>query len=113
MIITILKIIANQENRQEILDILRSMEGQTRAQHGCMDCGIYEEYGESQSILYMEQWSLEEELQNHIRSNLYRRVLAAMELAIEPPIYCIHMVSETKGLELIESLRTSRPVVNE
>jgi len=41
----------------------------------------------------------------HIRSNLYSRVLNAIELASKPPEVWFHEDSETTGIELIEAMR--------
>ena len=74
-----------------------------------MDCAVYTDQGEAQTILYLEQWQSRESLDRHIRSELYFRVLSAMELAREPPEICFHEVSDTRGLEYVESLRTALP----
>jgi len=52
-----------------------------------------------------EQWESEEALHEHIRSDLYRHLLAAMELSKQPPEVMFHYFSETKGFELVEELR--------
>ena len=70
-----------------------------------MDCGVYTDQGEMQTILYLEQWQSRELLDRHIRSELYFRVLSAMELADEPPEIYFHEVSDTRGLEYVEALR--------
>jgi hypothetical protein len=56
-------------------------------------------------IRYAEQWDSEEALNDHIRSDLYRRVLAAMEFSKQPPEIIFHFTSHTKGFELVEALR--------
>ena len=56
-------------------------------------------------MLYVEQWESEEDLQRHIRSDLYRRILEAMELSCRSPEVSFHSVSATAGMELIEALR--------
>jgi len=48
--------------------------------------------------------------QRHIRSDLYLRVLNAIELADELPEICFHEGSETTGIELIEAIRTESKV---
>lgn len=56
-------------------------------------------------IRYAEQWESEEALHDHIRSDLYRRVLAAMELSKQQPEVTFYYCSQSKGLELIEAAR--------
>jgi hypothetical protein len=50
-----------------------------------------------------------EALDRHIRPKLYFRVLSAMEFANEPPEIYFHEISETRGFEYIEALRTASP----
>jgi hypothetical protein len=56
-------------------------------------------------IGYGEQWASEDDLYEHVRSDIYRRLLAAMELSRRPPEIQFHFVGETKGFELVESVR--------
>ena len=109
MILSFLKINPFPGQRQVVLDILRSVIGSTRLRSGCIDCAVYTDQGEAQTILYLEQWQSREPLDRHIRSELYFRVLSAMELANEPPEIYFHEVSDTRGLEYVESLRTASP----
>lgn len=105
MVLSLIKMKAAPGRRQPLLEVLRYVEGQTRLKQGCADCAVYEERDQRQTILYVEQWRTREELDRHIRSDLYLRILAAMELSSERPEISFHEVSETKGLELIEGLR--------
>jgi quinol monooxygenase YgiN len=109
MILSFVKINPLPGKQQVVVDILRSVIGQTRVKSGCMDCAFYTDQGEGQTILYFEQWQSREPLDRHIRSELYFRVLSAMELANEQPEIYFHEVSETRGLEYIEALRTALP----
>jgi len=109
MILSFVKINPLPGKRQVVLDILRSVIGPTRVKSGCMDCAVYTDQGEGQTILYLEQWQSREHLERHIRSELYFRVLSAMELANEAPEIYFHEVSDTRGLEYIKALRTPLP----
>ena len=109
MILSFAKINPLPGKQQVVLDILRSVIGRTRVKSGCMDCAVYTDQGEAQTILYLEQWQSREPLDRHIRSELYFRVLSAMELANEAPEIYFHEVSETRGFEYIEALRTALP----
>ena len=109
MILLFLKINPLPGKQQVVVDILRSVIGITRLRSGCMDCAVYTDQGEAQTILYLEQWQSREPMDRHIRSELYFRVLSAMELANEAPEIYFHEVSDTRGLEYVESLRTPLP----
>jgi quinol monooxygenase YgiN len=107
MIIATLKMIPRDEKRREILDILLTVKGPVLAERGCLSCGIYEEHDEEQSLLYVELWRSLEELERHIRSSSYAKILEAMELSLLLPEISFFESKETDGLALIENLRSS------
>ena len=109
MILSFARINPLPGKQQVVLDVLRSVTGPTRLKSGCMDCAVYADQGEAQTILYLEQSQSRKPLERHLQSELYFRVLSAMELANEAPEIYFHEVSDTKGFEYIEALRTPLP----
>jgi len=109
MILSFAKINPLPGKQQVVLDIFQSVIVPTRLKSGCIDCAVYTDQGEAQMILYLEQWESRKSLDRHIRSELYFRVLSAMELAGEPPEIYFHEVLDTIGLEYVKSLRTALP----
>lgn len=108
MTIFILKIIPRKGKRQEIISLLDSVENHAQLKGRCLECSHFEQRGEEGRILYMEHWHSSQELEQHIQSSIYLRILTAMELAAEAPQINFYEVSETKGLELVESLRITQ-----
>ena len=107
MIISTLRIEPPPKKHLHVLDILRSVQGPTLAQPGCVSCDIFVDSGLDRAILFFEQWECEAALHQHIGSDLYRRILAAIELAKTRPEIHFHLVSTTQGMELVERLRRS------
>jgi quinol monooxygenase YgiN len=105
MVISILRITSSPKLEARVLEILRSVLGPTQTQQGCLSCRIYEEKGPDHATLLCAHWDTEATLHEHIRSDSYRRVLAACELSKRPPEFCLHHVSRTQGMDLIEQLR--------
>lgn len=105
MIIASIRIDPVPDKRQSVIDILMSIKTLTSLKHGCLSCEIYEENGDGQKILYIEEWQERELMYQHIRSNLYLRVLNAVELACKPPEIHFYEDSETTGIGLIEDVR--------
>ena len=105
MELTTLRIFPSREQRRHVLSVLRSVQGPTAIKPGCRCCRIYEEDGHDEAILYMECWDSEEDFERHIRSDMYRRVLEAMELSGRPPELKVHRITESRGIELIGALR--------
>jgi quinol monooxygenase YgiN len=104
MIIALLKISPMPDKRQAIIEILMSVKTMTIFKPGCISCDIYEEHGDGK-ILYIERWQAKENMHQHIRSNLYLRILNSMELSSEPPEVSFHEGGETTGIELIQAIR--------
>ena len=72
---------------------------------GCVGCWVSEEDYLHNHIRYAEQWESEQALHNHLRSDLYRRILNAMELSKRPPEVGFYHTTEKQGFELIETVR--------
>ena len=108
-----LELIPLADKREALLDILLSVRERTQTKSGCLRCAFYSGCGGNNTILYVEQWYSKGELLQHIQSDLYRRILVAMELAGEPPEVRFYEVLESAGMELIERLRKSPAEENE
>jgi quinol monooxygenase YgiN len=107
VVISTLRLIPAPERRRETIEVLRSVQGPTQAQPDCLDCRIYEEENSGRAILYYERWQTEAGLHQHVRSDLYRRLLATLELSSRPPEIRFDSVAASAGMELIEGLRAS------
>jgi len=110
MIVSIVKIVPLPDKRVEVLDILATVTGPTQSEPGCLDCSLLEEHGDEYAIFYVEQWRSEQEMNRHIRSSLYDRVLQAMDLSRTPPDVKYHEISHSSGLELVSVLRNIDPL---
>ncbi len=96
------------EKRDEALAILRSMAERTRVEYGCIACRIFRDVEEENSIMLEEIWKNEENLNRHLRSNEYRNVLLAMEMAVKQPEIRFETVSHSTGVETMEKVRMVR-----
>jgi quinol monooxygenase YgiN len=107
MIVGTLRILPAPERRAQVLEVFRGVQGPVRAQPGCLACHIYEEQGAEPAVVLVERWESQEELEAHLRSETYRRILEAIELSGAPPEVRFDYVSATHGMDLIE--RSRRP----
>lgn len=108
MIVAILKLVPHADKRREVLDILLSVKGPAMADPDCLDCCVYESCDEERSILFLELWQTLTELERHVRSSDYLRILEAMELSATIPELSYFRAEEPMGLELVE--RARKPV---
>ena len=106
VVFSVISIFPSPKQRNQVIEILRSVEDLTRPIPGCGGCWLCEDDCLHSHVRYIEQWDSEEALQSHVRSDLYRRVLAAIELSKQKPEVKFYYTSEIKGFDLIESLRS-------
>ena len=110
MIVGTLRILPAPDRRAEVLEVFRGIQGPVRAQPGCVACHIYEEQGPEPAVVLVERWESQTALEAHLRSEAYRRILGAIELAGHPPEVCFDYVSGSEGMDLIErSHQPGRP----
>jgi quinol monooxygenase YgiN len=105
VVFSIIKICPAPKQRNQAIEILRSVQDLTRPSAGCLGCWLSEEDSLHNHIRYAEQWETEEALHDHICSHLYLRLLAALELSKQLPEVTFYYTAATKGFELIETLR--------
>ena len=107
MILSKLRLFPAPQDRRQVLAALRSVVGPTQAEPSCSAAQVYEEDGPEAAILYVEEWGSESEFRDHVRSELYRRILAAIDLSKSAPEVCFYTVSNVQGLELVRQIRES------
>ena len=105
MLIASFRLFPVRERRGQVLGILQAIQGPTKAHPHCSSCQLYEEEGYEESILYIEHWDSELEFHRHVRSDLYRQALEAVEFSCRAPEIHFHRVSDTRGIDLLEELR--------
>jgi len=105
MVYTSVKVMLSNVHRDEAIRIVRSLLGPTSAASGCVSCGHYIDAQNENRLCYVEEWQTEEDLKRHIRSDDYRKLLALIDLATEPPDLKFHMVSDTLGMEYLIRVR--------
>jgi quinol monooxygenase YgiN len=105
MILANIRMKISPQKRDEALRILRSTAEGNRVLPGCLSCRIYEDFQEDNMIMFEESWRSEEELEQHLRSEEYHKVLLLMEMALQPPEVLFNRVLSSSGIETIEKAR--------
>lgn len=106
MVFVWLEISAVPGRATEMIRALRSHMVQAQAEEGCVACHLYTEPDNSESICYTEEWETCELLESQIRSGRFARLLFVMESSAESPTLKFFFVSETRGLDYIEEVRS-------
>ncbi len=102
MITSTIRITASKNPNDEIVRLLRSLIEPTRVESGCVSCGLYKDLHDPSIIIWVEEWNTQEDLERHLRSRQYKKILAAFDMSSEQPDMRFNTVVETKGMKLIE-----------
>jgi quinol monooxygenase YgiN len=78
----------------------------TRAEPGCISCRIYRDVQQEHTIMLEELWTTHRELEQHLRSPGYQRVLLVVEMSKGQPEIRFNTISHTSGFEAIAEART-------
>ncbi len=108
MIQATLKMSFAPQTIDEALQILCSMIERIRAESGCISCSVYHDTENENLVVFEEKWRSDGDLQSHLRSECYRRVLLVMEMAERPPDIRFDTITDSSGVEIIEKARTKK-----
>ena len=111
VILLVLKIAAKSNRVQPMIQALRSVMLPIQLDRGCGGCHLYEDTGEPNSFFYVEKWATQRDLEREIRSDRFTRLLSIMESSPTPPVLEFWFVPQTRGLDYIAEIRTSRPTL--
>lgn len=105
MIYANLKIVAPPNRSIAILNALRLQIGPTQVQPGCIRCELCQDALDPNIIFYREEWNCWSDLEKHIRSDRFSRILDLMETSERPPDLTFQDVTEIRGMEYVRKLR--------
>jgi len=88
----------------EAASVLRSLVGPIRAEQGCIATRLMRNTGRNRRLTWVEEWHSTDDFERHLRSPVFRRILAVIELAAEQPKVEIDDVASRRGFELVEEI---------
>jgi quinol monooxygenase YgiN len=104
----VLKIIADPKRVKPMIQALNSLMLPIQLDRGCGGCYLCADVGEPNSLLYVEEWATQRDLEREMRSDRFTRLLSVMESSPKPPVLEFQFVSQTRGLEYIAEVRSLR-----
>lgn len=105
MIVITLRVLFSPENRRDGLGILRAVIGPIQGEPGFIRFNLYQDVDDENAVTFEEVWNSQADLDRRICSELYRHMLAVMDLSLEPPEIDFQTVSSGSGMEKIKLLR--------
>lgn len=100
------RIVAPEEKRQEVLDVLLGLKGPTEVSRGCRACQILQDVGDDRALTYLVQWDTDEQVEEHLRSERFRRLLPYIELSVYPPEIHFSRIEQVRGIEFLVAALT-------
>jgi len=104
MITCTLRMSFASDHREEALQVLRTLVGPVRSHAGCTQTLLMSDVQNDEIITWVSRWRTRPDLDRHLRSSHFRRLLAVMELAAEPPDIDFECGTELRGLDLLEEV---------
>ena len=109
MVHATIRMLIPPKRRGEVLEILISMAERSRFEEGCINSRVYQDVDSEPVFMIDQLWGSGEDLERHLRSEEFRKVLLAMEMSLEPPEIRFEEVSRSTGVETIEKARSALP----
>jgi quinol monooxygenase YgiN len=106
MILVTIRMAIRPQKHDEALGILKSTAEWSRIKPGCLSSRIYADVQENKVLMFEEMWRNEEDLECHLRSEAYQKVLLVLEMALKQPEIKFNTISSSTGIETIEKARS-------
>ena len=103
-ILVTLRMIVQPKRRSDLLETMRGMLEPVRVERGCLSYRLYEDVEDKNTFVLVEEWKTQNDLENHIRTDNHRRLMALMDLLRDQPELRFNTVSHTSGMDLIEDV---------
>ncbi|TWU66033.1 MULTISPECIES: putative quinol monooxygenase [Crateriforma] len=104
----VLRVVAPHEMRGEFIDVFWGLTGPTACVRGCRGCRVFREVEDGDAITYWMQWDSRDALDEHFRSERFRRLLPYIEMSTEPPEVEVTRVERLGGIEMVLTAINSR-----
>lgn len=89
---------------RSMTEALHVLMASTRAEPGCLACSVSADLADKGKIRYSEEWQTEDALQRQFQTDRFRRLVALVENATEPPVVEFLLPGGSRGLEYVEDV---------
>lgn len=89
-------------NKQsEALEILEAAHARIQSNPNCISTHLYRGVDDVRAITVEERWASDEDLTQHLRSEVYHKILLVIEMSEEPPEIIFDIISKSAGIEKV------------
>jgi quinol monooxygenase YgiN len=98
------RIVIPDEKRAELLNLLFRLKGPTEASSRCLACWVSQDLEDEGVLTYFVRWKTQEDLEEHLRSERFRRILPYIDLSVENPVVSFGTIDRECGMEFLIGL---------
>jgi quinol monooxygenase YgiN len=93
------------EKQKELVQTLLSMIEPTGKEAGCLSYAVFCDIEDKNRFILLEEWETRQHLDHHMRSDRFSVLLGTKTLLCEPLKIQILTVSDSEGIEAVNSVR--------
>jgi len=101
LVIIFIKIRVRLEKRKELSQTLHAIISEVKRANGCLHAGIYQDIGNENDFLAVEEWATQKDADDHLRSEIFTVLVGAGSLMVRPPEIVIHSVDRSRQQETL------------
>jgi quinol monooxygenase YgiN len=102
------RLVASEEKREELLSVLRCLKGPTESSAECRNCRVLQDVEDENVLTYVVTWETQKDLEEHLCSERFRRLLPYIEMSQEPPEVAFSTIEQVRGLEFMVEVLSSK-----
>jgi quinol monooxygenase YgiN len=91
--------------QKQALAILHPIIEMTCHDPGCISCRLYQGVHDERALLLEQRWASGQDLQRHLRSQRFHKILLVIEMASEPPEIRFDTISHSNDIDMIKQAR--------
>ncbi len=101
MIQATFRVVPPRERQQELIEVLSCMKEPTEALDGCRGYQILQDVNDRRAVSWLEWWDCLADLEAHLRSDRFRRLLPYIEMSVTPPEVMVGVIDPLHGMEFV------------
>jgi len=95
----------SEDLREQVSSYFRALVGPTSNSPGCQRCSVAQGLIEPKQFFFRAEWRTREDLDEYIKSNVFRSLLHILELAYRTPRVEFETVTDVQGMEYVAEVR--------
>jgi quinol monooxygenase YgiN len=101
------RIVAPAGKRGEVVAVLLGLKGPAEVSRGCVACQLYQDLEDPNALTCIQQWDTRENLESHLRSERFRRLIPYIETSVEKPEVAFSAIRKIQGIGFLTAILSS------